>query len=549
MNAFHPFCRITVLVWVCVFGCIAIPPLQRDSPSSSASFQAAALPNDPELLNESRSYAPQLLNLLAAWDFVPPETPVIIAVLDSGIAPAHPEFAGRVLPGYDFVNNDADPADDHGHGTHVAGIVAAATDNGEGIAGVCGFCQLLPVKVLNESREGSAAGIADGIHYAVDQGAQIIVLSLGRSIGSQTVLDAVNYAHEHDVLLVAAAGNDGVDVPFYPAAYPNVLAVNATDRFDHKLALSNFGTYIDVAAPGDNIYSTYHKPNGDHGLYAYMSGTSMAAPFVAGVAGLLLAQAPERSASDLSRLITSTAVDLGEPGWDPLYGHGRVDPVAALQAEAPLPDTLVRLHGTVWSGVNQPNETNGTVGVANVEIALRNQNRLIGFTNTRSDGTWQWFASTPATYTINMRLANTEMARITTERSIVVTSTVPADGLDFVITTLPTAEDVESVAAVRQGGQVQLAWTVTPLVDTLQIERATQIDGPYRRVGTVTVDDLTAAAARVDFTDRLPSDLSTATLFYRVLVEPGEILTAPVTVEPDPDSPASTVLFLPVVAK
>ncbi len=529
------------LLWVCLFVSISLPWLQKDLPVPRTPFYAADLPNDPELLNELRSYAPQLLNLLAAWEFVSPQTPVIIAVLDSGIALDHPEFAGRILPGYDFVNNDADPTDDHGHGTHVAGIIAAATDNGEGIAGVCGFCQLMPVKVLNESREGSAAGIAAGIYYAVDHGAQIIVLSLGRSIGSQTVLDAVNYAHEHDVLLVAAAGNDGVDVPFYPAAYPNVLAVNATDRFDQKLKRSNFGAYIAVAAPGDNIYSTYHKPNGEHGRYTYMSGTSMAAPFVAGVAGLLLAQNPERSAADLRQLITSTAIDLGEPGWDPIYGYGRVDPVAALQAEVPLPATLVQLKGTVRNGDASLASTQPS-GVDNVEITLRNQNRLIGLTNTRSDGTWQWVASVPATYTINIRYMSTTGIMSIAERSIVLTSTTSASDLDFLLTPTPIADSIENSSVVRQGGQVQLSWKVPPLVNTLQIERSTQADGVYSQVGTVTVDHLTAASAQVHFIDVLPSDLSTVTLFYRVLLEPGNILTAPIAVEPEPN-----VLFLPLV--
>lgn len=529
------------LLWVCLFVSISLPWLQKDLPVPRTPFYAADLPNDPELLNELRSYAPQLLNLLAAWEFVSPQTPVIIAVLDSGIALDHPEFAGRILPGYDFVNNDADPTDDHGHGTHVAGIIAAATDNGEGVAGVCGFCQLMPVKVLNESREGSAAGIAAGIYYAVDHGAQIIALSLGRSIGSQTVLDAVNYAHEHDVLLVAAAGNDGVDVPFYPAAYPNVLAVNATDRFDQKLKRSNFGAYIAVAAPGDNIYSTYHKPNGEHGRYTYMSGTSMAAPFVAGVAGLLLAQNPERSAADLRQLITSTAIDLGEPGWDPIYGYGRVDPVAALQAEVPLPATLVQLKGTVRNGDASLASTQPS-GVDNVEITLRNQNRLIGLTNTRSDGTWQWVASVPATYTINIRYMSTTGIMSIAERSIVLTSTTSASDLDFLLTPTPIADSIENSSVVRQGGQVQLSWKVPPLVNTLQIERSTQADGVYSQVGTVTVDHLTAASAQVHFIDVLPSDLSTVTLFYRVLLEPGNILTAPIAVEPEPN-----VLFLPLV--
>jgi thermitase len=290
-------------------------------------------PNDPDLNNQQRSYPLQTTRTLQGWDYTRGDSTVVIAVLDSGINFAHPEFGSRLLPGYDFVNDDNDPSDDHGHGTHTAGIIAAGIDNELGMVGVCPECTILPVKVLNQNNAGTWSGVAQGILYATDQGARVISLSLGAAVSSKTLEAAVDYATEHNVLVIAAAGNMGVDRKFYPAALENVMAVSATDGTDQRWALSNMGAYIDVAAPGHAVYSTYNDLGNYYSGYNYMSGTSMAAPHVAGLAGLLISQKPERTIANLYQIITSTADKLTQSDHDSYFGYGRINVERALTLE------------------------------------------------------------------------------------------------------------------------------------------------------------------------------------------------------------------------
>ncbi|GIV78648.1 MAG: hypothetical protein KatS3mg050_3042 [Litorilinea sp.] len=295
------------------------------------------LPNDPALSSPEQGYAFVRIHALEGWEITTGSPEVVIAILDTGLNLQHPEFAGRIVPGYDFVNDDPDPTDDHGHGTHAAGLIAAAIDNGIGLAGVCPNCRLMPIKVLNGQNSGTWFNVARGILFAVDHGARVINLSLGSSVPSQTVAEAVRYAEERGVLVVAAAGNADSDAPFYPAALDPVIGVSATMENDQTWSLSNQGSYVDVAAPGHIIYSTYHDLNNRFGGYTFMSGTSMATPLVAGLAGLLLSQDLQRQPADLRFLITASADDLGEPGWDPIYGYGRINVARALSLTTSQP--------------------------------------------------------------------------------------------------------------------------------------------------------------------------------------------------------------------
>ena len=203
----------------------------------------------------------------------------------------HPEFAGRVIPGWDFVNNDADPTDDNGHGTHVAGIIAAAMDNGNGSTGVAPGVTLMPVKALSAANSGTWANVAAGIVYAVDNGAKVINLSLGGHVPSSTFYSAITYAAAHDVLVVAGSGNLPDGDPVYPAAYPEVLAVSATnDQTDDWWTSSGYGDWVDVSAPGDGVWSTlWTSANAE--VYGAKSGTSMATGFVSGLAALVRSSA------------------------------------------------------------------------------------------------------------------------------------------------------------------------------------------------------------------------------------------------------------------
>ena len=278
-----------------------------------------------------------------AWAVSTGSSNVIVAVLDSGADLTHPDLQGQLVAGYDFVNNDADPSDDKGHGTHVAGIVAARTNNGQGIAGVAWGSKIMPVKVLDWRGRGTHSQGAQGIIWAADQGAQIINLSLGGESSSATLQNAINYAHSRGALVVASAGNDyeeGNPV-IYPAAYPHVLAVAATGDQDEHADYSETGAYVDVAAPGGNpsgswdanpnhwITSSYWRGAG-YGEYLQVAGTSQAAPHVAGLAALVWSVSPSLSNDQVEQVIEETAVDLGDPGRDDVFGYGRIDAHAAL---------------------------------------------------------------------------------------------------------------------------------------------------------------------------------------------------------------------------
>jgi thermitase len=286
--------------------------------------------SDPAYLDATQGYGQHLLDIASAWNVTKGITDTIIAIVDSGINLNHPEFGGRLVPGYDFINSDDDPSDDHGHGTHVAGIAAAGI-NGIGMVGVCPECKVMPVKVLNQRNGGTWGTVSKGILFAVDNGADVINLSLGASITSTTLISSVQYALDKGVVIVAAAGNMASSSPFYPAAVPGVIGVSGTDSQDQYWQVSDYGDYIDVSAPAVNIYSSYHDLANTSG-YAYMSGTSMASPFVSGLVGLILSRRPDYTVDQVTNLLEKTARDLGDPGRDPLYGFGRVDAHQALVA-------------------------------------------------------------------------------------------------------------------------------------------------------------------------------------------------------------------------
>jgi subtilisin family serine protease len=269
--------------------------------------------------------------------------------VDTGVDLDHPDLAGNVVSGYNVISPGAPPQDDHGHGTHVAGIVAAITNNNVGVAGVAGGCRIMPVKVLNNVGEGTDFDVATGIQWAADNGARVINMSLGSPDYSYALADAVDYAYGKNVLIVAAAGNDGLESILYPAALPHVMAVGATDKIDGRASFSNYGNALDIVAPGVNIFSTLWDNS-----YTYLSGTSMATPHVAGVAALVLSLHPEYTNDQVEKVLKAGCVDLGNPGWDPYYGYGRVDALAALEETFPVGGTIrgqVYLEGrSNWSG-------------------------------------------------------------------------------------------------------------------------------------------------------------------------------------------------------
>lgn len=238
----------------------------------------AAAPNDPRYAEQ---WAFPVVGLPQAWSSVPSGRDVTIAVVDSGICATHPDLQGKLVAGYDFVDDDMDPDDLYGHGCGVAGVIAAVSNNNQGIAGVAPNARIMPLRVLDGTGIGNYANIANAIIYAVDNGADIINLSLAGPTRSAIMEAAVAYAVGRGAVVIAAAGNFGSDATFYPAAYPAVIAVGSIDPDLNRSSFSNFGADVDVQAPGRDILTTSLN-----GGYEFMSGTSFAAPIVAGLTAL-----------------------------------------------------------------------------------------------------------------------------------------------------------------------------------------------------------------------------------------------------------------------
>lgn len=277
----------------------------------------------------------------------------LVAVLDSGVATDNEDISTKVV-GFANFSGASSTEDNYGHGTHVAGIVAATTDNGEGVAGVCPDCTVLNVKVLNDSGVGSSSTVANGINWAVNNGAKVINMSLG-SRASRTLEAAVNNAWSKGVVLVAAAGNASSTSKLYPAAYSHVISVAATNNRDEKASFSSYGTWVDVAAPGENVFSTF--PNHDFFIateygraqgYDVGSGTSMASPVVAGIAALTIAAHPTANNADIEAKITAGSDKILNTGT--YWKYGRVNAYGAVTSNATAPiDT-----GTTKPGKGKP---------------------------------------------------------------------------------------------------------------------------------------------------------------------------------------------------
>jgi subtilisin len=252
-------------------------------------------------------------------------TGVKVAVVDTGIYTRHKDLKDNIKGGYNCIAESSDFNDDHGHGTHCAGIIAAV-DNTIGVIGVAPEAWLYGVKVLDASGSGYLSDCVQGIEWCVDNGMDVVSMSWGGYGDWPTLEDACDAAWAAGLVLVGAAGNEAYLSPdLMPAGYSSVIAVSATDSSDNLAYFSNYGYEIEVAAPGVSIYSTYLK-NG----YAYMSGTSMACPHVSGVAALILAVYPGYTNDQVRQTLQNTAEDLGAPGWDIYYGYGLVDAEAAV---------------------------------------------------------------------------------------------------------------------------------------------------------------------------------------------------------------------------
>lgn len=321
-------------------------------------YKVLMTPNDPYW---SLQWGVTKIQAEYAWNITIGSPAILLAVVDTGIDWKHSDLAPNYIPlGYDWVNKDSDPMDDNGHGTHVAGIAASVINNHLGIAGISQV-KMMAEKALNQSGYGYADDLAQAVIHATDQGAKIIVMSWGSNSSSTILERSIQYAYEKGVLLVAAAGNNAENIKVYPAAYNDVIAVSATNQLDKPASFTNYGDWIELSAPGVSIYSTLPNNN-----YGYMSGTSMSAPFVAGVAVLVWSANLNLTSNQVRMVLHWTADDLGSKGFDVYYGYGRVNAWKAVENVTNLKDIAVTAISPYKTIVGRGFTTTITVNVTNL---------------------------------------------------------------------------------------------------------------------------------------------------------------------------------------
>jgi len=360
------------------------------TPNDSHYYKQWGLYNDGSF-TLSPAVAGADIDMQAAWEIEQGSEEVTVAIIDSGVRLQHPDWGDRLwvntgevagngldddgngfiddVQGWDFANNDNDPTDDQGHGSNVTSIVAAAGDNGIGFTGVDLNCKAMVIKALNSANQGYYSWWVAGMYYAIDNGADVISMSMGGSDPSPEMQAAVDFALANNVLVVACMMNTNSNVPFIPAALNGVMAVGATKPNDRRAVPfywsassgSNYGSHISVCAPGDYVYGFSHLSNVS--FTSYWSGTSQATPHVSALAALLKAQQPARTPAQIRSIIESTAEDqVGDPledtpGFDNYHGHGRINAFNALMLAVGTGEVIAPLEELILF----PNPSNGTV--------------------------------------------------------------------------------------------------------------------------------------------------------------------------------------------
>jgi hypothetical protein len=331
-------------------------------------IEPETIPNDPYYFN---AWHLPKIGADAAWD-MSQGAGVTIAILDSGADPTHPDLSSRLVPGWNFFDNNSNTADVHGHGTIVAGTAAAASNNSVGVAAVSGQSRILPIRVTDLTGSGYTSMIASGLIYAADHGAKVANVSFANMPSRSAVISAAQYMKDKGGLVVVAAGNSGIDEGFTPTT--SLIPVSATDGNDMKASWSSYGSYVALSAPGVGIWST---ANGSG--YGSYSGTSVASPVAAGVVALVFAANASLKNTDVEKLIYSTAVDLGDMGRDIYYGYGRVNAYGAVSAartaistvdtQAPSVSITSPADGSTASGLVPVDvSASDNVGVSRVEL-------------------------------------------------------------------------------------------------------------------------------------------------------------------------------------
>ncbi len=359
---------------------------------------AMLTPNDPDFASQ---WHLNTIQAASAWGLTTGATSIPIAVIDSGIESTHPDLSLKVLAGWSFLTGTSNTSDTMGHGTAVSGTAAASTDNSTGVAGVAWSNPLMPLVVVDSTGYASYSNIASAITYAADHGARVINISIAGASASSTLQSAVDYAWNKGLVVVAAAGNSSSSSPNYPAACNNVIAVSATTSSDTLSSYSNFGTWIDLSAPGDSILTTTTGAS-----YGAWQGTSFASPIVAGVAALVFGERPALSNSALVSLLEQNSDQVGGVGYSQYFGWGRINAyraVSAAQSLNTVPPTVSissPANGATVSGTIQVQGTaTDNVGVTNIQFYVDGQ--LVASTTTSPFSfSWNTANNANASYTL-----------------------------------------------------------------------------------------------------------------------------------------------------
>jgi thermitase len=497
--------------------------------------EVVAEPNDPYF---SAQWGLHKVEASAAWDTTTGSAGVSIAILDTGVDQNHPDLSDKIAKNVNFT--DSTTVDDvHGHGTHVAGIAAASTNNAIGVAGLGYDSTIMNVKVLGDSGSGYYSWVVSGITWAADNGAQVINMSLGGTASSRALEDAINYAWSKGVIVVAAAGNGGTSSPFYPAYYANCIAVAATDRYDARASWSNYGDWVDVAAPGVSIYATLKGSS-----YGYKSGTSMASPHVAGLAALVFTAVTDSNGNghlndEVRSSIESTCDDIGVSG----IGSGRINAARAVARDdtQPQPDvnivttaepTPVSQAGDVITCTYTVTNT-GEVTLTGIAVTDNKLGNISLATTTLAPGA---STTTTATYTVTQAdidagadIVNT--ATVTTDQGV-----TDSDSATVAVVQEPDVNIVTTAdrASVSQAGDV-ISYTYT-VTNTGQVT-LTGIAVTDNKLGDISLATTTLA----------PGASTTATATYTVTqadIDTGDAIVSTTTVTTDQvvtDSDSATV--------
>lgn len=419
------------------------------------------------------------INAPTAWDGSQ-GSGITIAVVDTGVDASHPDLSARIVPGWNFYDNNANTADVNGHGTGIAGAAAAATNNGMGVSSVAGQAKIMPIRIADPTGSAYWSTIAEGITWAADKGARVINISYDQLPLSSAVITASNYAKGKGALVIVAAGNRAKDEQFAPTE--SMIPVSAADRSDRITTWSSWGSYVALSAPGVDIWSTTRG-----GSYGAWWGTSVASPVTAGVVALMMAANSKLNNAEIEKLLFSTSVDLGDSGRDKYYGHGRVNAAAAVQAalaatsnvdtQAPSASISAPLGSTTVSGlVGVDVSAVDDVGVTKVELRA---NGSAYATDSSAPFAFIWDSTRVSNGMVNLEAfaydaAGNAATSLPVAVNVANKNTIDVSPND---TTPPSVRVTNPVANARVSGTVSINVTAADNSGSAGIRQALYIDG------------------------------------------------------------------------